>query len=346
MHKRPSPPGRPPPPDHDPATTVQTPTQPGPAVTASSHDPSTPLDQLAARAWRALLALAHAPGTQLDPTLAALLQPDARDGWRAADGLPAALRDFLDLYLPFCRRTDQAPLLVAHLGQSLDGCIATGAGDSCFVTGPANITHLHRMRALADAVLVGAGTVAHDDPRLTTRLVPGPCPVRVVLDPRGRLGPRQRLFTDRAAPTLLVRAGNAGARRPAWSPPTPAGATAAAVEIIHTPLTDAGAIDLPSLLTCLQARGLERVFIEGGGVTVSAFLAQGLLARLQIAVAPLVIGQGRPGVSLPPAAELARALRPASRIYRMGEDMLYDLDLGADPARGSADPGQLPVRVR
>ena len=72
----------------------------------------------------------------------------------------------VDLYLPICSATTASPLTVGHLGQSLDGFIATPSGDSQFVTGEENILHLHRMRALSDAVIVGAGTVAADDPQI------------------------------------------------------------------------------------------------------------------------------------------------------------------------------------
>ena len=82
-------------------------------------------------------------------------------------------RAMIDLYLPICSATDAHPITVGHLGQSLDGFIATHAGESQFVTGEENILHLHRMRALCDAVVVGAGTVAADDPQLTTRHVSG-----------------------------------------------------------------------------------------------------------------------------------------------------------------------------
>jgi riboflavin-specific deaminase-like protein len=189
------------------------------------------------------------------------------------------------------------------------------------------------MRALSDAVLVGAETVAADDPRLTTRLVAGANATRVVLDPRRRLSPDRRVFRDGEADTLLC------CERTRLLPDEHRHGQA---ELIGIPRGTDG-LDLDSLLSALAARGLHRIFIEGGGTTVSRFLENGCLSRLQIAVAPLVIGGGRPGVRLPPNARLADALRPPTRIFRMGEDVLYDFDLGPAPkphAPGESDPEQ------
>ncbi len=120
--------------------------------------------------------------------------PDA--GWHALLPEDDPRRELLDLYLPVSSATPGRPIIVGHLGQSLDGFIATHTGDACFVTGPQNILHLHRLRALCDAVIVGARTVENDNPRLTTRLVSGTNPVRVVLDPHNRLAGSHHVFRD------------------------------------------------------------------------------------------------------------------------------------------------------
>ncbi|MCE2542932.1 MAG: dihydrofolate reductase family protein, partial [Acidobacteria bacterium] len=142
-----------------------------------------------------------------DPSPAVWLQVYASGAWEAACETSPSARDLLDLLLPLQLRAD---LVIGQAGQSLDGRIATAGGDSHYVTGPADIRRLHRLRALVDAVVVGAGTVAADDPRLTVREVEGRNPVRVVLDPNGRMGTDRRLLGDGAAPTLGVRRAGGG----------------------------------------------------------------------------------------------------------------------------------------
>jgi len=135
-----------------------------------------------------------------------------------------------------------------------------------------------------------------------------------VLDPYGRLPSARQVFTDGAAPTLVVRAADA---------PDARVRRFGDAEILAVSVHN-GRIDLSALLEALRDRGLYVLFVEGGGATVSAFVRAGLLDRLQIAVAPLIIGDGRPGVRLPASAKLRDCLRPVCRLYRMGDDALFD----------------------
>ena len=262
--------------------------------------------------------------------------PDAMLAWHPGSGWESLLppgdqhSELINLYLPMCSATAARPITVGHLGQSLDGFIATPSGDSQFVTGNDNLVHVHRMRALCDAVVVGAGTVAADDPLLTTRLVTGPNPLRVVFDPGRRLSPTFRVFTDQAVPTLYICAGS---RIAAGESHMGEGAIAG---IDH----DVPAEGSAQVLQLLRARGCARVFVEGGGVTVSAFLEANLLDRLQITIAPVLIGDGHPAIRLAPHTRLRDCRRPGYRVYRMGGDVLFDCNLHEQAdATDTASPG-------
>jgi riboflavin-specific deaminase-like protein len=262
----------------------------------------------------------------------AVLAWDGHRGWEnllPADDARSAL---IDLYLPICGATRTKPITVGHLGQSIDGFIATHSGDSQFVTGQENILHLHRMRALSDAIVVGAGTIAADDPQLTTRHVSGPSPLRVVLDPMRRLGEQYKVFRDNAAETLYICGRSVASGGPADSHM----GRAALVAVADTP----NGLDVTEVTRLLRARGCHRIFVEGGGVTVSMFLEANLLDRLQVAVAPLIIGNGRPAIRLPPRLALSDCRRPRYRVFRMGGDIFFDCEL--KPPADEAPGGHVP----
>jgi diaminohydroxyphosphoribosylaminopyrimidine deaminase/5-amino-6-(5-phosphoribosylamino)uracil reductase len=232
------------------------------------------------------------------------------------DGVPsrprqlgAAARSWWDLYAPLAAGGPQRTIVLGQLGQSLDGRIATSTGHSHYVNGPAAIDHLHRLRALADAVVVGIGTVLADDPQLTVRRVQGPQPARVVIDPNARLPASARLLAEDGQRVFVIQ----GADRPRSPRVTP----------ITLPLRD-GRLAPAEMVAALADQGLHRLLIEGGAQTVSAFLDAGALDRLHLAVAPLVIGSGPVGLQLPPIDRLDDAHRPAVTLHRLGEDVLFD----------------------
>jgi len=216
-------------------------------------------------------------------------------------------------------------MVVAQTGQSLDGRIATPAGHSHYINAAAGRAHLHRLRALVDAVVVGVATVIADDPQLTVRLVRGPCPARVVLDPSGRAAKDARVFAADGARRLIVTAATGRL-------PLPAG-----VEIASLPLTN-GRFAPAAILATLAERGLRRILIEGGPATISGFLAASCIDRLHVLVAPIILGAGPAGLALPPITRIDEALRPAVGVHRIADEVLFDCDLSARrvPVTGAA----------
>jgi riboflavin-specific deaminase-like protein len=263
--------------------------------------------------WEAMLALRDAPGRPPAGPLGALFAPLLSPP-RAADGCT----------------------VVGRLAQTLDGRIATLSGSSQWIGGRGDLLHTHRLRALCHAVVVGAGTVRSDDPRLTTRDCPGPHPVRVVLDTDRRLGPDYGVFRA-GPPTLLLCAADApgadASRRDSTDPESPDVEhhhveRLGIAEVLRLP-RDAvvGGLQIPAILATLAARGLTRIFVEGGGVTVSRFLAAGCLDRLHVTVAPVLLGSGIPAFTLPEAARIADGLRFDWTVHSLDPDVLFDIAL-------------------
>lgn len=213
---------------------------------------------------------------------------------------------------------EQAPsgFVVGQLGQTLDGRIATVTGASKYISGREALKHLHRLRAAVDAVVVGVGTVVADDPQLTVRLASGRNPARVVIDPQGRTPPEARLLRDGAAPTLLLCGPDA-------SPPP-------GVETLRAPLDARGRFTPEAIVAALAARGLGRVLLEGGASTLAAFLDAGRIDLLHLLVAPMILGSGKPGISLRPVNRLDDALRPRTDVHVFEDgDVLFTCDLRA-----------------
>jgi riboflavin-specific deaminase-like protein len=208
------------------------------------------------------------------------------------------------------------PFVVAQLGQSLDGRIATLSGESRWINKPAALVHVHRIRAAVDAVLVGVGTVVADDPLLNVRHVAGRNPARVVLDPRGRMPATAKLLAEDGARRLVVRAVGCTA-------PVPPG-----VEVLEVAADATGQLDPNAVVRVLFAAGLRSLLVEGGAGTVSGFVDAGAVDRLHVLVAPVILGSGKPGLTLRPIDRLSEALRPSADVHVLVDgDVLFDCDM-------------------
>jgi diaminohydroxyphosphoribosylaminopyrimidine deaminase/5-amino-6-(5-phosphoribosylamino)uracil reductase len=201
------------------------------------------------------------------------------------------------------------------LATSLDGRIATAAGESRWITGEESRAEAHRLRSRHDAVVVGIETALADDPELTVRLpgYQGAQPARVVLDSRQRLSADSKLVrTAREIPTFLV----------ATTTPEPA-LTDAGVKVLRVRGLGEDRPELKDVVDALAAEGLQRLFVEGGGQVAASFARCGLVDALEWFRAPVLIGgEGRPGVGALAVAALAEA--PHFRriaVHQLGPDL-------------------------
>ena len=213
------------------------------------------------------------------------------------------------------------PAVTVHYAQTLDGRLATRTGDSQWISGHESLVLAHALRASHAAVLVGAGTVAADDPRLTARLVEGPSPARVVLDSALSLSPSAHVVTDGAAPTILATTERAPAdRRELFAQ--------RGAEVLVLPATEDGRVDLTALLDELGSRGMASVLVEGGAGLITAMLRERRVRRLIVSIAPLVLGRGIEAVGDLDIMRLrdALAFRRAS-FSQLGADVIFDGEL-------------------
>lgn len=219
------------------------------------------------------------------------------------------------------------PLFHLKMATSLDGRIATASGESKWITGAEARAAGQRLRATHDAILVGANTVAADDPELTCRLpgLEGYSPVRVVLDSKARLSPGSKLaLSAKRTPVWLMCTRNA-----------PAGARdalqAMGVDVIEVAFNEQGRVDVRAAANALGERGLTRVLIEGGGEVAAAFLRASLVDRVTAFQAGLLLGaDGRSAVApigLQVLDSAPRLILASSRI--VGGDMLETWHRGA-----------------
>ncbi len=232
------------------------------------------------------------------------------------------------------------PHVTLKAAAALDGRIADSAGRSRWITGPAARAHAHRLRSESDAIVVGVGTVLCDDPALTVRLDrPWPRePWRVVLDTAARTPVQARLITAATPARALIAIGERAPEERARAL-RDAGAT-----VIRLPERE-GRVDLTALLAALAAREVRGVLVEGGSEVAGAFVAAGLVDRVALFVAPLVLGgRAAPAAVGGPGRSLGEAMRLGPlQVQHLGDDLLIEADV-LGPAGAPAGGAQAVAR--
>jgi 3,4-dihydroxy 2-butanone 4-phosphate synthase/GTP cyclohydrolase II len=240
------------------------------------------------------------------PTGEALQGDGSRNGRDQAIDASALLGDV--------RSRGDRPYVVLKYAQTLDGRIATGGGDSKWISSPEERRVSHAMRAACDAVVVGAGTVLADDPLLTVRMVPGVSPIRVVLDSRLRVPADAQVLGLDAATVVLTSGRSDPDRRAALR------RDGVQVEVVRE---GPDGIDLADGLARLLALGIRSVLVEGGARVITSTLRGRLADRVVVALAPLLLGSGTEAVGDLGATQVADGLRLLDRtVHQVGPDVL------------------------
>ena len=226
--------------------------------------------------------------------------------------LPAPVKQMISVYAPYCftslyAKHWQRSFAISHFAQSLDGRIATASGYSQGIGGAENLAHAHRMRALCDGILIGAGTLRRDQPRLTVRHVPGCNPTRIVVG--SSLAHTDSLIQASPDPVLLLSTQNQPLR------------SGIEVLTLHSDNTHLSSLQI---LEALYQQGIHSVYIEGGPMTTSHFLQEGYLDVVQLHTSPMIMGSGESVFTLPEIERIPESLRFVSHTYvPVGDGMMF-----------------------
>jgi diaminohydroxyphosphoribosylaminopyrimidine deaminase/5-amino-6-(5-phosphoribosylamino)uracil reductase len=213
------------------------------------------------------------------------------------------------------------PAGILKLAMSLDGRIAAANGDSKWISSARSRELVHRWRRECDAVMVGAGTVIADNPRLTCRIAGGRDPVRVIIDARLRTSPTARVYRERSKASAIIVTTNANLARARRK------YAHAGVEMISVSARG-GELALDELMHEFGRRGWCNVLIEGGAMLAGSALRAGIVDRVAFFVAPKIFGAGLPAIE----AKRARPVRDALGLVdftarRVGDDWLLEAAL-------------------
>jgi diaminohydroxyphosphoribosylaminopyrimidine deaminase/5-amino-6-(5-phosphoribosylamino)uracil reductase len=211
------------------------------------------------------------------------------------------------------------PFVTLKFAQTVDGRIATAAGNSRWISSETSLRLAHKERSLHDAVLVGIGTVLSDDPELTVRRVRGKNPTRIILDASLRIPLQAKIFESRKTATTVVATALRGDSKKKER------LAGMGIETITIEADRNGHLSLPKLLQVLGEKGISSLLVEGGASVITSFLRQGLAQRLLAVIAPKIIGRGVEAVGDLGIKEVDRAIRlDLRKVSRLGDDVVID----------------------
>jgi riboflavin-specific deaminase-like protein len=188
------------------------------------------------------------------------------------------------------------PFVTLKFAQSIDGRIATGTGNSRWISSPESLKLSHKLRAVSDSVLIGNRTLNLDNSVLTTRLSKGPNPIRIVLSGSGKISRRRTIFNDGAAPTYIATTERSDLER------------CGDFKIIKVKKLKSG-LDLKDLLAKLGKMDVVSLLVEGGSRVLTSFIEQKAVDKIMVCIAPIIIGEGIPAIGNLRVSSIAKSIK-------------------------------------
>ena len=225
--------------------------------------------------------------------------------------LNSDLKILMESYLQIIFNKSKYPYIFGHLAQTLDGYIATESGESRYISSTDNLEHLHMLRAISDVVLVGSNTVKFDNPKLTTRLVKGPNPMRVVIDKNDTIKNSCNLLKNKDRKGFKIVSDKL----------KPNGKN-----IFSLPLKK-DEFRIVDIISLLKSLGNKIIFIEGGGNIISHFYRKKFLNRLHLCISPILIGRGINSFIIDKDVKINEAKIKKISYIKMGKDILCNIKL-------------------
>jgi riboflavin-specific deaminase-like protein len=211
------------------------------------------------------------------------------------------------------------PYITVKYAQTLDGRIATKSGDSQWISSEASRKYVHRLRSVNDGIMVGAGTVAADNPQLTVRHVKGKNPIRIIVDSKLRISIKSSVLTD-ANTHLTLIAVTSGASDVKISSVKKRGAEVLVVKKIRN-----DRVNLKDLLIKLGKREIISVLVEGGSEIITSLLKANLVDKMIIPIAPKIIGKGLDAIGDLNINKINNAVRFSSfKTMKKGDDIIFE----------------------
>ncbi len=218
-------------------------------------------------------------------------------------------QSILNILLPILRKNKK--LVIAQIGQSIDGRIALNNGNSHYINNPKSIIYLHCLRSISDAIIVGSNTIKKDDPLLTTRKIKGTNPKRIIIDGSLSLNNKYKIFND-GNENIIFTKSNKNIRLN----------NSTIIRLKEKNFTK-------NLIKQIKKLKYKNILVEGGSKTISELINNKYIDILQFMIAPILIGSGINSLNLKEISNLNKAIRPKHNFNELENEIIVNLFLNS-----------------